>query len=132
MQRAPHLIMWDDASAAEQQIDAAEMMQRLARILGADYHEKQFRGEPRYEISRAVAGDHELSIVAGHIYDDREALSMVIELRAVAAQRPLVSVHLSGGVERVKASADTAWLRARSGTIVIVGGGLSGIIEVQH
>jgi hypothetical protein len=44
----------------------------------------------------------------------------------------LSSTHLSGGVERVKASQDTAWLRARNGTIVIVGESLGGIVEVQN
>lgn len=131
MQRSPHLVIWDDAAAAEQQIDAGEMMQRLARVLSADYTEKTFRGEPRYELRRCYVGGFELQIVAGHIYDDREALSLVIELRAAALERPLASVHLSGGVQRVKASRDTAWLRARNGTIVLVGESLGGIVEVQ-
>ena len=33
MQRAPHLVTWDDAHTAEQVLDAAEMMQRLGRVL---------------------------------------------------------------------------------------------------
>jgi hypothetical protein len=136
MQPSPHLVIWDDASAAEQLIPAAEMMQRLGRVLDADYREKQFRGEPRYELRRAYPGGLELQISAGHIYDDREALSMAIELWAAdpqqPAQRPLISVHLSGGIQRVKASQDTAWLRARNGSIVIVGESLGGIVEVQQ
>ncbi|MBV9792072.1 MAG: hypothetical protein JOZ51_28055 [Chloroflexi bacterium] len=132
MQRTPHLVIWDDQHAAEQTIDAAEMMQRLARVLSADYKEKTFRGEPRYELQRFYPGGFELSIVAGHIYDDREVLSLAIELRAAAMAQPLTSVHLSNGVQRVKASQDTAWLRARNGTIVIVGAGIGGIVEVQN
>jgi hypothetical protein len=132
MQPSPHLVIWDDASAAEQLIPAAEMMQRLGRVLDADYREKQFRGEPRYELRRDYPGGLELQISAGHIYDDREALSMAIELWAADAQRPLISVHLSGGIQRVKASQDTAWLRARNGSIVIVGESLGGIVEVQQ
>lgn len=132
MRRTPHLITWDDAHAAEQVLDAAEMMQRLGRVLDADYREKTFRGEPRYELRRSYPGELELLIMAGHIYDDREVLSVVIELRTKTTARPLISVHLSGGLERVKASQDTAWLRARSGTIVIVGESLGGIVEVQH
>jgi hypothetical protein len=132
MQRAPHVVIWDDQDAAEQTIDAAEMMQRLARVLSADYTEKTFRGEPRYELQRFYPGGFELSIVAGHIYDDREVLSLAIELRTAAMARPLVSAHLSNGVQRVKASRDTAWLRARNGTIVIIGESLGGIVEVQN
>lgn len=132
MQRFPHLVVWDDANATEQTVDAAEMMQRLARVLDADYHEKRFRGEPRYELQRSYGGGVELTIVAGHIYDDREVLSMVIELRSAAQARPLASFHLSGGVHRVKASQDTAWLRSRNGTVVIVGESLGGIVEVQN
>lgn len=138
MQSSPHLVIWDDASAAEQLIPAAEMMQRLGRVLDADYRETQFRGEPRYDLRRTYPGNLELRISAGHIYDDREALSLVIELWAASADpavpidRPLISVHLSGGIQRVKASPDTAWLRARNGSIVIIGESLGGIVEVQH
>lgn len=132
MQRTPHVVIWDDQHASEQTIDAAEMMQRLARVLSADYKEKTFRGEPRYELQRFYPGGFELSIIAGHIYDDREVLSLAIELRAAAMPQPLTSVHLSNGVQRVKASQDTAWLRARNGMIVIVGAGLGGIVEVQN
>lgn len=138
MQPSPHLVVWDDATAAEQLIPAAEMMQRLGRVLDADYREKQFRGEPRYELRRVYLDGLELRISAGHIYDDREALSLVVELwaasdpQAAPASRPLTSVHLSGGIQRVKASQDTAWLRARNGSIVIVGEGLGGIVEVQN
>lgn len=132
MSRAPHLVTWDDANAAGQTIDAAEMMQRLGRVLNADYKEKTFRDEPRYELRRAYPGDIELLISAGHIVDDREVLSVVIELRAAAMSQPIASVHLSGGVQRVKASQHSAWLRARSGAIVIVGESLGGIVEVQH
>jgi hypothetical protein len=132
MQRAPHVVIWDDQHASEQTIDAAEMMQRLARVLDADYWEKLVRGEPRYELQRFYPGGFELSIVAGHIYDDREVLSLAIELRAAAMARPLTSVHLSNGVQRVKASQDSAWLRARNGTIVIIGENLGGIVEVQN
>jgi hypothetical protein len=132
MQRSPHLVTWDDADAANQPIDAGEMMRRLARVLNGDYREKQVRGEPRYEIERTYDGGFVLSILAGHIYDDRETLSLVIELRALAMARPLVSYHLSGGLERVKASHDTAWLRCRNGTIAIVGESLSGIVEIQN
>ena len=132
MQRSPHLVTWDDAAAAGQIIDGAEMMQRLGRVLDADYKEKEFRGEQRYELRRVYPGGFELHMMAGHIYDDREVFSMVVELWAVGMQRPLSSTHLSGGVERVKASQDTAWLRARNGTIVIVGESLGGIVEVQN
>lgn len=132
MQRPPHIIIWDDATAVEQRIDAAEMMQRLARILDADFKEKVFRGEPRYELRRFYPGGFELSILAGHIYDDREALSLVIELRAATMPRPLTSFHMSGGLDRIKASSDTAWIRAKNGTIVIVGESLGGIVEVQN
>ncbi|HEX6293453.1 MAG TPA: hypothetical protein VFZ66_30005 [Herpetosiphonaceae bacterium] len=132
MQRASHLLIWDDQQVSEESIEAAEMMRRLARVLSADYQEKTFRGEPRYEVRRFYPGGFELSIVAGHIYDDREVLSLAIELRAAALPQPLTSVHLSNGVQRVKASRDTAWLRARNGTIVIVGESLGGIVEVQN
>jgi hypothetical protein len=132
MRRASHLVTWDDATATEQTIDAAEMMQRLARVLDADYKEKTVRGEPRYELQRIYPGGFALSMVAGHIYDDREVLSLVIEVRAAALDRPLTSCHLSGGIERVKASHDTAWLRARNGMIVLVGESLGGIVEVQN
>ena len=132
MQRSPHLVVWDDANAGEQTVDAAEMMQRLGRVLEADYREKTFRGEPRYELQRSYPGDVELTVIAGHVYDDREVLSMVIELRHPGQGRPLASLHLSGGVQRVKASQDTAWLRARNGMVVILGESLGGIVEVQH
>ncbi len=132
MQRTPHVVIWDDQHASEQLIDAADMMQRLARVLNADYKEKTFRGEPRYEIQRFYPGGFELSIIAGHIYDDREVLSLAIELRAAAMPRALTSVHLSNGVERVKASQDTAWLRARNGMVVLIGESLGGIVEIQN
>jgi|GEM_PF-4330860 len=132
MQRLPHLVTWDDANAFGQQIDVAEMMQRLVRVLNADYKEKIFRGEPRYELRSIYPGGFELSIIAGHIYDDREVLSLAIELRAAAMARPLTSVHLSSGVERVKAAQDTVWLRAKNGMIVLVGESLGGIVEVQN
>lgn len=132
MHRSPHLVAWDDTNAANQMIDAGEMMRRLARVLNGDYREKQVRGEPRYEIERTYVGGLVLLIIAGHIYDDRETLSLVIELRAAASARPLVSYHLSGGLQRVKASHDTAWLRSDNGTIAIVGEGLGGIVEIQN
>lgn len=132
MQRSPHLIVWDDATSSAQLIDGAELMQRLGRVLDADYKEKQFRGEPRYELHRSYPAGVELSVIAGHIVDDREVLSLVIDLRQLGSARPLLTCHLSGGVQRVKASKDTAWLRARNGTVVIVGEGLGGIVEVQN
>lgn len=132
MQRSPHLLIWDDASTNEQVIDAAEMMRRLARMLAADFKEKIVRDEPRYELRRVYPGGFELAMIAGHIYDDREVLSVVIEVRAAALPKPITSVHLSGGIQRVKAARDVAWLRARNGMIVIVGDSLGGIVEVQH
>ncbi|MBA3947889.1 MAG: hypothetical protein H0X37_25460 [Herpetosiphonaceae bacterium] len=131
-ERLPHVVTWDDQDAVDQQIDAGEMMRRLAGILGGEYREKQFRGEPRYEVRCYLPGGFELSLMAGHIYDDRETLSLAIELRAAALSRPLASYHLSGGIDRIKASADTAWLRATNGTVVILGHGLGGILEVQN
>ena len=130
--RPPHVVTWDDQTTSNETVDAAEMMQRLAKVLDAEYSEKSFRGEPRYELRRVYPGGFELNIAAGNVYDDREVFSMVVELWAVGMQRPLSSTHLSGGVERVKASQDTAWLRARNGTIVIVGESLGGIVEVQN
>lgn len=130
--RTPHVVTWDDQNTSNETVDAAEMMQRLATVLGADYREKTFRGEPRYELQRFYPGGFELTINAGHIYDNREVLSLVVELRAAAMPRPLMSVHLSNGVERVKASHETAWIRALNGTIVIVGQGIGGIVEVQN
>jgi hypothetical protein len=130
--RTPHVVTWDDRHTSNETVDAAHMMQRLAKVLEAEYAEKSFRGEPRYELRRFYPGGFELAIAAGHIYDNREVLSMNIELRAAAMPRPLVSVDLSNGVERVKASRETAWIRATNGTIVIVGQGIGGIVEVQN
>jgi hypothetical protein len=130
--RQPHVVTWDDQTTSNETVDAREMMQRLAKVLQADYSEKSFRGEPRYELQRFYPGGFELSISAGHIYDNREVLSLVVELRAAAMPRPLVSVHLSNGVQRVKASRETAWIRATNGQIVIVGQGIGGIVEVQN
>ena len=108
------------------------MMRRLAGVLRAEYRERTFRGEPRYELRRVYGGGFELSVIAGHIYDTRETLSLAVELRAAGQSRPLASYHLSSGVERVKASADTAWLRAANGTVLIVGESLGGIVEIQN
>lgn len=132
MDRTPHTVVWDDADTDAETIDAGEMMRRAARVLGAELRERQFRGEPRYELRRHYAGGFELGIVAGHVNDDREALSLVIELRAAGVARPLTSVHLSSGIERVKASRDTLWLRARGGAAVLIGENLGGIVEVQY
>jgi hypothetical protein len=130
--RPPHVVLWDDQTTSNETVDAAEMMQRLAKVLQAEYSAKSFRGEPRYELRRFYPGGFELTISAGHIYDNREVLSMVVELQAAAMPRPLVSVHLGNGVQRVKASRETAWIRALNGTIVIVGQGIGGIVEVQN
>ena len=127
-----HVVTWDDQHAANQQLDAGEMMRRLAGVLQADYQERSFRGEPRYELKRVYRGGFELAIIAGHIYDTRESLSMVVELRASGMDRPLASYHLAHGPQRVKASGDTAWIRAANGTVLIVGEGLGGILEVQN
>jgi len=130
--RPPHVVTWDDQTTSNETVDAAEMMQRLAKVLDAEYSEKSFRGEPRYELRRFYPGGFELTISAGHIYDNREVLSLIVELTAAAMPRPLVSVHLSNGVQRVKAARETAWIRALNGTIVIVGQGIGGIVEVQN
>ena len=132
MERLAHMLTWDDQHAINQRIDAGEMMRRLAHVLSAELVERAFRGEPRYELRRTYRGGFELGIIAGHIYDTREVLSMAVELRAAGMQRPLASYHLSSGLERVKASEATAWLRAANGTILIVGEGLGGIVEVQN
>ena len=130
--RPPHMVTWDDQHTSNESIDAAEMMQRLAKVLEGEYIEKRFRGEPRYEVRRFYPGGFELTIVAGHVYDNREVLSMIVELYAAAMPHPLVSVHLSNGVDRVKAARETAWLRANNGTIVIVGQSIGGFVEVQN
>lgn len=131
MERLPHSVLWDDQTAASQRIDAGEMMRRLAAVLRADLREYHFRGEPRYELRRVYPGAVSLAIVAGHIYDTREVLSMAVELRLDGTDRPLASFHLSGGLERVKASGTTAWLRAANGPVLVVGDGPGGIVEVQ-
>lgn len=132
MSLTPHTVVWDDAENDAGTVDTAEMMRRAARVLGAELRERQFRGEPRFELRRHYAGGFELDIVAGHINDDREVLSLVIELRAAGKPGPLVSVHLSSGIERVKASRDSLWLRARGGAAILIGENLGGIIEVQY
>lgn len=131
-ERLPHTVFWDDAERSNEQVDAAELMRRLAAVLGATFMERTFRGEPRYELLRTYADGLELAVVAGHIYDTREALSLAIELRAGGRDRPLASYHLSGGLQRVKASGSVAWLLAVNGTVLIVGEGLGGLIEVQN
>ncbi len=130
--RLPHLVTWDDQHAANQLIDPAEMLRRLARVLDAELAERSFRGEPRYELRRVYPGGFELAIVAGHIYDTREALSMSFELHAAGMRRPVASYHLAGGLQRVKVSDTTAWIRAANGTVLILGEGLGGLIEVQN
>lgn len=132
MERLPHTLVWDDEHGANQQIDAGEMMRRLATVLAGELETKHFRGEPRYQIKRFYPGGFELLIVAGHVYDDREALSMTFELGAAAMDRPLASYHLSGGLQRIKASRHTAWIRASNGTVVLVGEGLGGYLEIQN
>ena len=127
-----HAVIWDDAEATNQRIDAGEMMRRLARVLDAELEERSFRGEARYALRRCYPGGVELEIVAGHIYDTREVLSLAVELRAAGVGRPLASYHLSGGPQRVKAAAGTAWIRAVNGAVLIVGDGLGGIVEVQN
>ena len=131
-ERMPHSVIWDDQQAANQRLDAGEMMRRLADVLQAEYGERSFRGEPRYELRRVYRGGFELAITAGHIYDTRETLSMAVELRSAGLDRPLASYHLSTGLERVTVSAGSAWLRTTSGTVLIVGEGLGGIIDVQN
>jgi hypothetical protein len=131
-ERLRHTVFWDDAEQSNQQLDAGELMQRLASVLGAILTERTFRGEPRYELSRSYEDGLELAIIAGHIYDTREALSLAIELRMAGRAGPLASYHLSGGLQRVKASGTVAWLRAANGTVLIVGDGLGGLIEVQN
>ncbi len=128
----PHTVFWDDQDTVNQRVDAGEMMRRLGRVLEAEFVERSFRGEPRYEIRRVYPRGFELRIVAGHIYDTRELLSMAVELWAAGVDRPLASYHLSSGIERVKASANSAWIRAFNGTVLIVGEGLGGIVEVQN
>ena len=128
----PHSVAWDDQDAMNQRLDAGEMMRRLAGVLHADFSERSFRDEPRYELRRIYRGGFELTIVAGHIYDTRENLSMVVELRAAGSNRPLASYHLSNGLERIKVSGDTAWIRATNGPVLIVGESLGGIVEVQN
>ncbi len=130
--RMSHLVAWDDQHVVNQMIDPGEMMRRLAGVLGAEYAEQSFRGEPRYELRCSYPGGFELVIIAGHIYDTREALSMSVELRTAGMSRPLASYHLSDGLQRVKASGTTAWIRAANGTVLIVGEGLGGLIEVQN
>jgi len=132
MSVTPHTVVWDDAQTDAETVDVAEMMRRAAVVLGAELRERWFRGEPRYELRRHYAGGFELFIVAGHINDDREALSLAIELRAAGMARPLTSVHLSSGIERVKASRDALWLRVRGGAAVLLGENLGGIVEVQY
>ena len=75
-----HLVTWDDSRAVNQMIDPGEMMRRLACVLGAAYAERSFRVEPHYELRRSYPDGFELAIIAGHIYDTREALSMSVEL----------------------------------------------------
>lgn len=132
VEHLPHTVVWDDQDLVNQRVGAGELMRRLARVLQADLVERTFRDEPRYELRRVYRGGFELTIVAGHIYDTREVLSLVVELRAAGLARPLASFHLSDGLERVKASGATAWLRAANGTVLILGEGLGGIVEVQN
>lgn len=131
-ERLPHLVAWDDPQAVNQLIEPGEMMRRLAGVLGAQYVERSFRGEPRYELRCGYPGGFELVIMAGHIYDTREALSMSVELWAAGMSQPLASYHLSNGLNRIKASDTTAWISVANGTVLIVGGGLGGLIEVQN
>jgi hypothetical protein len=131
-ERLPHTVFWDDPGQSNQQLDAGELMRRLARVLGADFKERTFRGEPRYELHRVYGDGLELAIIAGHIYDTRETLSLALELRSAGRERPLASYHLSGGLQRVKVSGAVAWLRAANGTVLIVGDGLGGLVEVQN
>ncbi len=132
MERLRHTIIWDDAQAENQRLDAGEAMRRLAQVLEAELSERSFRDEPRYELRRVYRGGFELTIVAGHIYDTREHLSMAVELRAAGMSRTLASYHLSEGLQRVKASGNTVWIRAANGTVLILGEGLGGIVEVQN
>lgn len=132
VEHLPHTVIWDDQEAVNQRLGVGELMRRLARILEADLVERTFRDEPRYELRRIYRGGFELTVVAGHIYDTREVLSMAVELRGAGMARPLASFHLSNGLERVKASGNTAWLRAANGTVLILGEGLGGIVEVQN
>lgn len=128
----PHVVFWDDQHAVNQRLEAGELMRRLALVLDGDLVARSFRDEPRYELRRAYPGDLELRIVAGHVYDTRETLSLAVELWGAERSRPLASYHLSGGLERVKASGATAWLRAANGVVLILGDGLGGLIEVQN
>ena len=130
--RLPHLVAWDDQHVVNEMIDPGEMVRRLAGVLGAEHAERSFRGEPRYEIRRSYPGGFELVLIAGHICDTRETLSMSVELWAAGMSRPIASYHLSDGLQRVKASGTTAWIRAANGTVLIVGEGLGGLIEVQN
>jgi hypothetical protein len=130
--RMPHIVAWDDQHVVNQMIDPGEMMRRLAGVLDAEFAERSFRGEPRYELRCGYPGGFELVIVAGHLYDTREVLSMSVELWAVGMSRPLAAYHLSNGLQRVKVSGTTAWFRATNGTVLIVGEGLGGLIEVQN
>lgn len=127
-----HTVVWDDQAATGQRIVVGEVMRRMAAILGGELREKLFRGEPRYELHCLRPGGFELLILAGHIYDDREVMSLVIEVRAAALAQPVASYHLSGGIDRIKAASDTLWIRAANGTVVIVGAGLGGLVEVQN
>lgn len=131
-ERLAHIVLWDDEQSSNQRIDAAEMMRRLARVLGAELRERAVRDEPRYELRRVYGGGFELTIIAGHIYDTREMLSLAVELRAAGISRPLAACHFGAGISRVKASADTAWIRAANGTVLIIGAGIGGIVEVQN
>ncbi|HEY1011851.1 MAG TPA: hypothetical protein VGE07_04045 [Herpetosiphonaceae bacterium] len=123
-----HRLVWDDAQGSEQVLDAESAMRRLAGVLGADFSIKPWRGEDRYFLDRREDG-LELSVTAGHIYDTRELLTLAIEIRA--AGKLIASYGCSQGVERIKASADTAWLRTPLGTVVILGNGPGGWLEVQ-
>lgn len=123
-----HRLIWDDAQASEQILDAETALRRLAQVLDADFMIKPWRGEDRYILTRSE-GALELTVTAGHVYDTRELLTLAIEIRA--AGRLLASYGCSQGVERIKVSADTAWLRTPLGTVVILGNGPGGWLEVQ-
>src|SRR5687767_6978214 len=128
----PHTVLWDDQQSAGERLDAEAMMRRLAMVLEGEFRKRTFRDEPVYEVSRVYAGEIELRVQAGHIYDTREQMSLAVELHDLDASRLLASYHLAGGLERVKAAPGTAWLRTANGTVLILGGGMGGILEVQN
>ncbi|GIV95518.1 MAG: hypothetical protein KatS3mg057_0175 [Herpetosiphonaceae bacterium] len=123
-----HSVIVDDEEHEGRVLDAGEALRLIAESIGATVAIRWFRDEPRYILTRQD-GQFELALVAGHLYDTRETLSLTVELRY--GDLLLASCNCSAGIERVKLGAGTAWLRTPGGLRIILGSGIGGLLEVQ-